>query len=210
MSRGKRKRNTYSNIPPRFTLPIQFQAQTPRLREDFLLGLSVAGLVLGVSCVDLSSIGLPALPPGLQGYLGSLCRAFSRISHMTLYWGVLRGTLLPLLIIICCCSVVKSCLILCDPMDCSTPGFPVLHCLPNLLRFMSIQLVMLSNHLILCHPLLLLPLVFPSIRVFPNESVLHIRWPRYRSFSFSFIISPSNEYSGLISFRIDWFDLLVV
>ena len=108
MGRGKRKRNTYSNIPPRFTLPIQFQAQTHRLREDFLIGLSIAGLVLGVSCVDLSSIGLPALPPGLQGYSGSLCRAFSRISHMTLYWGVLRGTLLPLLIIICSCSVVKS------------------------------------------------------------------------------------------------------
>ena len=71
---------------------------------------------------------------------------------------------------------------------------------------MSIELVMPSNHLILCRPLLLLPSFFPSIRVFSNESSLHIRWPKYWSFSFS--ISPSNEYSGLISFRINWFDLL--
>ena len=73
---------------------------------------------------------------------------------------------------------------------------------------MSIQPVMPSNHLLLCHPLLLLPSIFPSIRVFSNESALHIRWPKFWSFSFS--ISPSNEYSGLISFRIDWFDLLAV
>jgi len=77
----------------------------------------------------------------------------------------------------------------------------------SLLKPMSIESVMPSNHLILCHPLLL-PSVFPSIRVFSNESVLHIRWPKYWSFSFS--ISPSNEYSGLISFRMDWFDLLAV
>ena len=78
----------------------------------------------------------------------------------------------------------------------------------SLLEFMSIESMMPSNHLIFCHPLLLLPLVFPSIRVFSNESVLPIRCPKYWSFSFS--ISPSNEYSGLISFRIDWFDLLAV
>ena len=78
----------------------------------------------------------------------------------------------------------------------------------SLLKLMSIESVMPSNHLILCHPLLLLPSVFPSIKVFSNESVLCIRWPKYWSFSFS--ISPSNEYSGLISFRIDWFDLLAV
>ena len=76
---------------------------------------------------------------------------------------------------------------------------------PSLPKFMSIASVMPSNHLILCHPLLLLPLIFPSIRVFSNESVLHIRWPKYWSFSFN--ISPSNEHSGLISFRIQWFDL---
>ena len=77
----------------------------------------------------------------------------------------------------------------------------------SLLKLMSIESVMPSNHLILCHPLLLLPLIFTSIRVFSNESVLPNRWPNYWSFSFS--ISPSNEYSGLISFRIDWFDLSV-
>ena len=78
----------------------------------------------------------------------------------------------------------------------------------SLLKLMSIKSVMPSNHLILCHPRLLLPSIFPSIRVFSNESVLRIRWPKYWSFNFS--ISPSSEYSGLISFRIDWFDLLVV
>ena len=78
----------------------------------------------------------------------------------------------------------------------------------NLLKLMSIKLVMPSNHLILCGPLLLLPSIFPTIRVFPKESVLCIRWPNYWSFSLS--ISPSNEYSGLISFRIDWFDIPAV
>ena len=78
----------------------------------------------------------------------------------------------------------------------------------SLLKFMSIESVMLSNHLILCRPLLLLPSIFPSIKVFSNESVLHIRWAKYCSFSFS--ICPTNEYSGLISFRIDWFDPLAV
>ena len=95
---------------------------------------------------------------------------------------------------------------LCDPMDCSMPGLPVHQQLWSLLKLMSIQLVMPSSCLILCPPLLLLPSIFPSKRVFPNESVLCIRWPKYWIFSFS--ISPSNEYSGLISFKIDWFDLL--
>ena len=78
----------------------------------------------------------------------------------------------------------------------------------SLLKLMSIESVMPSNHLIFCHPLLLLPSIFPSIRVFSSVSVLHIKWPKY--WSFSFIISPSNEYSELISYRIDWFDLLAV
>ena len=78
----------------------------------------------------------------------------------------------------------------------------------SLLKLISIQSVMPSNHLILCHPLLLLPSIFPSFRVFSNESVLHIRWPKYWNFSFS--IDPSNEYSELISFRMDWLDLLAV
>ena len=78
----------------------------------------------------------------------------------------------------------------------------------SLLKLISIESMMPSNHLILCHPLLLLPSILPSIWVFSNESALHIRWPKYWSFSFS--ISPSNEYSGLISFRMDWLDLLAV
>ena len=86
-------------------------------------------------------------------------------------------------------------------MDCSTPGCPVHHQTQSLLKLMSIESVMPFNHLILYHPLLLLSSIFPSIRVFSDESVLHIRWPKFWSFSFS--ISPSNEYSGLISFRID-------
>ena len=92
-------------------------------------------------------------------------------------------------------------------MNCSMPGFPVFTIPQSLLKLMSIELVMLCNHLILCCPLLL-PSIFPSIRVFSNESVLCIRWAKYWSFSFS--NSPSNEYSRLISFRINWFDLLAV
>ena len=105
-------------------------------------------------------------------------------------------------------SVAQSCPTLCDPMDCSTPGLPSITNSQSLLKLMAIELVMPSNHLILCHPLLLPPLIFPSIRVFSSESILCIRWPNYWSFSFS--ISPCNEYSGLISFRMDWLDLLAV
>ena len=101
-------------------------------------------------------------------------------------------------------SVAQLCLTLWNPMDCSMPGFPVHHQLQSLLKLMSIELVMPSNYLILCHHLLL-PSIFPSFKIFYNESVLHIRWPKYWSFRFS--ISSSNEYSGLIFFRIDWFDL---
>ena len=90
-------------------------------------------------------------------------------------------------------------------MACRMPGFPALHHLPELAQIMSTESVMPSNHLILCHPLFLLPSTCPSIRVFSNESSLCIRWPKYWSFSFS--ISPSREYSGLFSFRMDWFDL---
>ena len=93
-------------------------------------------------------------------------------------------------------------------MDCSTPGFLVHHQLRSLLKLVYVELVIPSNRLILCCPLLLPPSIFPSIRVFTDELVLHIRWPKYWSFSFS--ISPSNEYSGLISFRMDWLDLLAV
>ena len=106
-----------------------------------------------------------------------------------------------------CCSATQLYPALCDPTKSSIPGFSVLHCLSALPKLMSIESVMPSNHLILCHPLLLLPSIFLSIRVFSNESVLRIRWPKYWSFSFS--TSPSNEYLGLICFRIDWFDLAV-
>jgi len=94
------------------------------------------------------------------------------------------------------------------PHDSRMTDFSVIHYLLELLTLMSTELMMPSNHLILCHPLLLMTSILPSIRVFSNESVLCFMWPKYWSFSFS--ISPSNEYSGLISFRIDWFDLLVV
>ena len=94
------------------------------------------------------------------------------------------------------------------PLDCSMPGFPAFTISWSLLKFMCIELVMPSNYLILCCPLLVLPSMFPSIRIFSSESALRIRWPKYWSFSFS--LSPFSEYSGLISFRIDWFDLLSV
>ena len=109
----------------------------------------------------------------------------------------------------CCYLVAKLCLTLCNPWTAARQAslsFTVSQSLPKLV---SIDLVMPFNHLVLCCPLLLLPSIFPSIRVFSNESVLHIRWSKYWSFSFSFSINPSNEYSGLISFRIDWFDSLL-
>ena len=104
-----------------------------------------------------------------------------------------------------CCSVAKSRLTFCNPMDCSTPTFPALH---YLLEFAQIYVHWVGDAIQPsrpCHPLLLLPSIFPSIRVFSNESLLCIRWPQYWSFS----ISPFNEYLGLTSFKIDWFDLLV-
>ena len=105
-------------------------------------------------------------------------------------------------------SVTQWGLTLCDPMDCSMPGFLSITNSQSLLKLMSIESVMPSNHLILSHPLLLPPPIFPSIRVFSSESVLCIKWPKYWSFSFS--ISPSNEYSGLISLKTDFLDLPAV
>ena len=105
-------------------------------------------------------------------------------------------------------SIVQSCLTLCHPMDCSMPGHPVHHQLQEFTQTHDTESVVPSNHLIFCRPLLPPPLIFPRIRVFSTESVLRIRWPTYWSFSFS--LSPSNEYSGLISFRMDWLDLLAV
>ena len=105
-------------------------------------------------------------------------------------------------------SVAQSCLTLCDPLNRSTPGLPVHHQLPDFPKLMFIELVMPSSHLILCCPLLLLPPIPPSIRVFSSESTLRMRWPKYWNFCFN--ISPSNEHPGLISFRMDWLDLLAV
>ena len=104
-------------------------------------------------------------------------------------------------------SVAQSCLTLCDPMDYSMWSFSITNSW-SLLKLTSIESVMPSNHLVFCHPLLLLPSIFPSIRVFSSESVACIRWPKYWSFSFS--ISPSNEYSGLISFRMEYLDFIAV
>ena len=104
-------------------------------------------------------------------------------------------------------SITQSCPTLCKPMDCSTPGFTVHYLFPEIAQTMSIKSVMQYNHLNLCCPLLLSS-IFPNIRVFSNESALHIRWPKCWSFTFS--ISPSCVCSGLISFRIDWFDLPAV
>ena len=112
---------------------------------------------------------------------------------------------LELLLLLFCHSVVSNSL---QPHGLQHARLPCPSPYLELAKLMSIDSVMPSNHLILCHPLLLLPSIFPSIRVFSNESAFHIRWPKYWSFTFS--INPSNEYSGLISFRIDWFDLLEV
>jgi len=106
-----------------------------------------------------------------------------------------------------CCSVAQSCLILCNPWTAACQASLSFTISQSLLNLGSIESVMPSNHLIFCHPFILLPSIFPSIRVLSNDLTLHIRWPKYWSFSFS--ISPSNEYSGLISFRIDWLYLLL-
>ena len=125
-----------------------------------------------------------------------------------LWWGVSGGQAKQLQFNFQFSSVTQSCPTLWDPMKCSTPGLPVHHQLPESTQTMSIESVMPSNHLILFCPLLLLPSIFPSIRDFSNELALHIRWPKYWSFSFN--ISPSNEHPGLISFRLDWLALLAV
>ena len=105
----------------------------------------------------------------------------------------------------CYCSVTQLCPALCDRMECSTPGLPVHHQLPE---FTQTHVHWVDDAMQPFHPLLFLPSIFPSISVFSNESALHIRWTKY--WSFSFIISPSNEHSGLISFRMDWLDLLAL
>ena len=105
-------------------------------------------------------------------------------------------------------SVTQLCPTLCDPMDHSMPGLPVRYNSRSIPKLMSTELVVPSNNFMVCHPLLFPPSIFPSIGVFANESALCIRWPKYWNFSFN--ISPSDEHPGLISFRMDWLDLLAV
>ena len=104
--------------------------------------------------------------------------------------------------------MAQSCLILCNPWKAACQASLSITSSWSLFKLMPIESMMPSNHLVLCRPLLLLPSIFPSIKIFSNESILHIRWPKYWSFSFS--ICPSNEYSALISIQIDWFDFLAV
>ena len=129
--------------------------------------------------------------------------AFLELLPWSSLWRLLENSYESLLLF--SCSVVSNSA---TPWTAAHQAFLSITNSQNLLKLMSIKLVMPSNHLILCHPLPLLPSVFTSIRVFSNQSVFHIRWSKYWSFSFS--ISPSNEYSGLISFRVDWLDLLAV
>ena len=147
--------------------------------------------------------------PRLKRFEGTASCFSLILSHRLPQYRLLenRISLFQITCSICCCSVAKWCPIICDPMNCSTLVFPVFPISLSLLKLMSTESVMPSNHLIRCRPLLLLPSIFPSIRVFSNESVLHIRWPYW---SFSLNISPSNEQPGLISFRMDWLDLLAV
>ena len=134
-------------------------------------------------------------PVVLVGYLGYLIGLTNSLSEQNSF--VWRGLQFS--------SVAQSCPTLCDPMDRSTPGLPTNS--RSLLKLISVKSVMPSNHLILCHPFLLAPSIFPSIKVFSSESAIPIRWPQYWSFSFNII--PSNEYSRMISFRIDWLTYLL-
>ena len=162
---------------------------------------------------------------GLQGTKAGLKQCYLRIPPHPQHWNLglpsffqvflsypclpfrLNNTLSESIASVQFRSVAQSCPTLCNPMNHSTPSFPVHYQLTEL-KFMSIELVMPSSHLILCCPLLLLPPIPPSIRVFSSEATLRMRWPK--DWSFSFNISPSNKHPGLISFRMDWLDLFAV
>ena len=204
-------RLTPSAMPfPGFTAPPQSISHptTPRIifTSQFCLPHSSAFITFFSNFVnparfDLCPCHLVAFPWASSAHTGRLERCLLTCSLLSLSHGWS-----PL--ILCCWSVAKSCLNLCDPMDSSTPGFPVLH---YLLEFVKTHVHWVSDATQPSHPLsplLLLPSVFPSIRDFSSESALRIRWPKYWSFSFS--TRPSNEFSGLTSFRMDWFDLLAV
>ena len=150
------------------------------------------GLAVRVVCTSMHMSA--DAPPPMQAFLGANVGPSGR-KHGALRIGFglnSKGNSGGFSSMICCCSAAQSCPTLCDPMDCSTRGFPVLHHVPKFAQ--THESVMPSNHLILCCPLLLLPSIFPSIRVFSNESALLIRWPEYCSFS----VSSSSKYSGLI------------
>ena len=177
-------------------------------------------LICSMTCGNLvPQSGTEPAYPALQG--GFLTTAQPEKSHdksfpctflfLCLLYNHLVGTattIIPVLLKLQFSSVAQSCLTLCDPMNCSTPGLPSITNSWSSLKLMSIESVMPSSHLMFCRPLLLLPSIFPSIRGFSNQSILHIRWPKYWSFSFG--ISCSNEHSGLISFRVDWISNLAV
>ena len=167
-------------------------------------------MITSVYCVDQRAANILYRSPDSKYF--RLCRSWKLCLNYSALWlkhksshrwyvNSERGCVLL------CCSVAKLCLTLCDPINCNMQAFSSFTISGCLLKLMSVELVVPSNHLIFCHPLLL-PSIFPSIEVFSNESVLCIMWLKYWSFCFS--ISPSSEYSGLISFRIDWFDLFVV
>ena len=154
----------------------------------------------------MASLGLPlALDAACEIGRFNPVRCVSRISKQSFAHPFLRWFPANLG---CRCSVAQSRPTLCDPRDCSTPGSLSFIISQSFCRLMIVEPVMPSNHLILCLPFSPWPSIFPSFRIFSNESILHIKWPKYWSLSFS--ISPSKEHPGLISFRMDWLDLLAV
>ena len=167
----------------------------------------MAGGIFLLAAFEIFSCDMPTLNCGMQDLVPwpgtEPRRPASGVQSLSLW------TIREVLASLRCCSVAKLCLTLRSHglhAACQAPLSTMIS--QSLLKSMSIELVMPSNHLVLFHPLLPLPSIFPRIRVFVNESALRIRWPKYWSLTFS--ICPSNEYSGLISFRIDWFDLLAV
>ena len=162
------------------------------------IGVSASASVLPMNTQNWSPLGWTGWILAVQGTLKSLLQHHSSKASILCCFGTMFQF----------SSVAQSCLTLCNPMNHSTPGLPSITNSWSLPKLMSIESVMPSSHLILCRPLLLLPPIPPSIRVFSTESTLRMMWPKYWSFSFS--IRPSNEHPGLVSFRMNWLDLLAV
>ena len=159
-----------------------------------------------VQLIFSCSIGLVSFLEASYWNCDSLCHGCILVIITSFTWW--RFSIYKYLFVLCCYSVAKSCPTACDPINCRMPNFPVLHSLSKFAQTHDHWDSDAIQRLILSHPLILLPSIFPRIRVFSCELVLCVRWPKYWSFSFS--ISTSNEYSGLISFKIDWFDLFAV